>query len=663
MANFPGLQMTSAGRGLQAKAQTGVPLNFSRVAIGDGEKPADLDPLTGLVSEKKSLDLAGFELLGDGTSKLKVLLINEGLVEGFFIREIGVFAIDPDTSSEVLYSYANAEQYSDYLPAFGGETIVEMTFDLITVVGNATTVTATINDYLVHATKADVDELRPYVLPSGGLVGQQIRKASNVEGDYELYDPTEGVQFRINSVTEERTAVEGQTVFALTKTLTNGLAIYVNGLRIPNTKWSAIGGSNIQFDEPLFEGDKVQLVNNEEVGTVSLARVSLDGPDLIYVGTTNNYTITDYDSFSTYAVSSSVGTASISDNVITLIIPTEASTDDGLILTVERNDGSNSFQIALGAQVVAKPQVTSPQYMATDVAENPSISGSAFATYPSQADTHLNTDYQIASDVGFINVVWESLENSSGLVGVNVPKDYLQVSTVYYLRIRYRGDSLGESAWSDVVSFTTKGSFYYYPAGNYIQTYSLQKDNFDSFTFKNGSLFALDYGDGLFRYSGYTNLVASNEASNYRGLAHLNGNIYVAKWFQPYIDVYDSSLNYLYQISIPIDSQDGVRSLDFANNNLIALTINGHVFVMNGATSSLNHRFSVKSNIPYSAGIAFDGVNLIVSDSSRFIVFNGTSNSIKKIVPTGLSGITDISYDGQNLLALSSRNLYRFGEE
>ncbi|WP_425641400.1 phage tail protein [Marinomonas gallaica] len=459
MANFPGLIMTAAGRNLQAKAQTGQPLNFSRVAIGDGEKPANYEPLVALVDEKLSLNIVNFELLGDGTSKLHVLLTNQNVVEGFFIREIGVMAIDPDTGDELLYSYSNAEQYSDFLPAFGGETFVEMLFDLITVVGNASNVTAVIDDFLAHATKADVDALKPFVVPVGGQVDMLLKKATNADGDTEWYDPTEGIQFRIGSVTEERTAVEGQTAFALMKTLTNGLAVYVNGLRIPNSDWSSAGGSQVVLDEPLNDGDKVQFVNNEEVSTASLARVSLNGPNLVYQGTSNDYTITDYDTFSTYTVMSNIGTATHSNGVITLDIPAGAESDDGIMMTVQRNSGSMSFSIALGTQAVAQPQITSPEHNATDVGETLTLTASAFQTYPAGVDTQASATWRIATDAAMTNVIWESVDDIVNLTAIKVPSGVLAELTEYYTDVEQTGNAIGTSIKSNPIKFTTSDQF------------------------------------------------------------------------------------------------------------------------------------------------------------------------------------------------------------
>ncbi len=617
MANFPGLQMTAAGRDLQAKAQTGVPLNFSRVAIGDGENPVDYEPLVNLVSEKKSLDLAGFELLGDGTSKLKVLLTNEGIVEGFFIREIGVFAVDPDTSTEILYSYSNADQYIDYLPAFGGATIVEMTFDLYTVVGNATTVTATINDYLVHATKADVDELRPYVLPVGGDVDHLLRKRSNLEGDTEWFNPADGIQFRINSVTEERIAIGGQDAFALTKTITNGLAVYVNGLRLSENQWSSAGGSQVLLDAALVEGDRVQFVNNEEVGLASLARVSLDGPDFVYQGTSNSYTITDFDRFSAYEVMTNVGSASHAGGIITLDIPSDAEALDGIMLTVQRNGGAMSFSIALGDQAVAQPQITSPLHMATDVEESPTIASSAFKTYPSGVDTQLSASWRIALDEAMTNIVWSSESNTSNKTSINVPEDTLLESTTYYVDVLHTGNVIGDSVRSTPISFTTKSSFYGYPTSVILQSFAAPNPNTQVLAFD---------GENL--------LSTWHDSSNYTIFVH---------------DGISSTVKDT--ITMPFRDMNGMT---VANGDLVVSSTEGDKFyIMNGLSGTIK-RTIISPGANYASGLAFDGTYIYLIDNGvgYMYKFTASGNHVGSLQLSGISRVSrdNLVWDGRHLI-------------
>jgi hypothetical protein len=458
MANFPGLILTDAGRDILAKALTGQTLTFTRVALGDGTEPATPETLTGLVNELQTISIQSFEVIGDGTSKIRAILTNVGITTGFFVREIGVFAQDPDTLQEVLYSYANSGSQSDFMPAEGGATIVEQVFDLFTVVDTATTVTAVIDDFITIATKADIEEIRPYILPTGGLVGQLLRKASNAEGDTEWFNPSEGLDVLVASISETRTATAGQRTFNLSSTITNGLAVYVEGVRLRTDEWVALNATQVQLDLGLPAGTKVEFINNEEVGQFVVASVSLVGPSLVFPGSSNTYTITDFDGFSTYVVTSNIGTVSRTNETITLVIGA-AEPAGNLNLVVERNGAAVTFQVAIGAQSVAQPEILNPASGAIDVGSGVTVTTSAFLTYPNGADTHASTDWQIATDTGFTAIVFQSLANATNLEAIDVPSGTFNTSTVYYIRARHNGTTLGASPYSATVSFTTDSSF------------------------------------------------------------------------------------------------------------------------------------------------------------------------------------------------------------
>ena len=155
MADFGGTILTELGRNLLAKALTGTQLTFTKVQLGDGVWDSSINPesLTSLISPKVDLSIQDLQVQGDGTAKLRVVLTNTGLQQGFFTRELGIFAQDPDLG-EILYAVAYA-QNPDFIPA-DGMTKVEDVIDIITVVANAQNVTAVISDTVILATKEDV---------------------------------------------------------------------------------------------------------------------------------------------------------------------------------------------------------------------------------------------------------------------------------------------------------------------------------------------------------------------------------------------------------------------------------------------------------------------------------------------------------------------------
>lgn len=154
-----GILFTNLGRALQAKAQTGVQLNFTRIGVGDGQLSGqDISELTALIHETKSLTITRFRVLTGGKASVGGVLTNEGLVTGFYWREIGLFATDPDLG-EILYCYGNAGALAEYIPAGGGSEILEKQVAIVSIVGNAANVSATIDQSLIWASHQDLDDL------------------------------------------------------------------------------------------------------------------------------------------------------------------------------------------------------------------------------------------------------------------------------------------------------------------------------------------------------------------------------------------------------------------------------------------------------------------------------------------------------------------------
>ncbi|MFH5187098.1 phage tail protein [Paenibacillus sp. TAB 01] len=157
MGAFGGLILTSRGRALQVKAQAGVQLHYTRIAIGDGSLGGQsISDLNALINERKSLSITKLKPLADNKATIGAVLNNQDMSSGFYFREIGVFAQDPD-AGEVLYCYGNAGNNAEYIPAGGAADLLEKHIDAIVIVGNAANVTATIDQSLVLATKLELE--------------------------------------------------------------------------------------------------------------------------------------------------------------------------------------------------------------------------------------------------------------------------------------------------------------------------------------------------------------------------------------------------------------------------------------------------------------------------------------------------------------------------
>lgn len=159
MADFAPMVLTNAGLAIQTQAQAGAALKFSRIAIGDGARPADFMVLDAMVNEHQSTLPSEFEALDLGRARLRAVFNNRDLLAAQEIRELGVFAIDPTDASEKLYSYTHAGAGYDTIPPGGGGTPVELVYDIHTLIGTASNVSATLasNVYASADALADLE--------------------------------------------------------------------------------------------------------------------------------------------------------------------------------------------------------------------------------------------------------------------------------------------------------------------------------------------------------------------------------------------------------------------------------------------------------------------------------------------------------------------------
>lgn len=186
-------------------------------------------------------------------------------------------------------------------------------------------------------------------------------------------------------------------------------------------------------------------------GTGGGSDISVVGPTTVLSGSSNTYTITDYDDFSVYDVSVSEGSVSRTDEVITLIAPT-GSSEPVVILSVTRNASTRVFQIGLDGAGVATPSIVSPSNGSTNISTSVTLQATPFSTVPVGAGTHDASVWEVARDAGFTDIVDSDTITSGNLTQYTVSD--LPRNTVLYSRVKYQS-SVGDSAWSSTISFTT----------------------------------------------------------------------------------------------------------------------------------------------------------------------------------------------------------------
>ena len=154
--------LTIAGMNILAKTQQGKELHFTRVMMGDGKVPEGMNikDMTEMVNPILRLPVENIRLDGTGTSVMECALKNVELEQGFFARELGIFAEDPDTKEEVLYAIRNTGNYSEYIPAANSNEVINFIYSIITVVGQTENVTVKIEEGIGGVSRAEFYEHR-----------------------------------------------------------------------------------------------------------------------------------------------------------------------------------------------------------------------------------------------------------------------------------------------------------------------------------------------------------------------------------------------------------------------------------------------------------------------------------------------------------------------
>ena len=110
-------------QGLQIMAQAGAEggvVTFTRTEVGDGTyadtEIEQLPNVSQLKNKKKSYPVCGVSA-ENKTIELKTIVDNKGLTDGFYLREVGIFA-QADGGNEVLFSVAVCDGDNTYIPEF-----------------------------------------------------------------------------------------------------------------------------------------------------------------------------------------------------------------------------------------------------------------------------------------------------------------------------------------------------------------------------------------------------------------------------------------------------------------------------------------------------------------------------------------------------------------
>lgn len=198
MPNWSGIILTNKGRQLQAKVESGsTSLVLTKLKLGNGtiSEGQSLEALNDLVAPKQVVGIATKTVLENGYCKIAATISNNNLAEGYLVKELGVFATDPD-EGEILYAITT-DSAPDYMPATGGATVVSQEFAVYIGVTNAASVVAQIDSgalatmgYVEHYVKTIHDNDRNAHLnmvgATSGVNGQRGMVPAPAKGQQDM---------------------------------------------------------------------------------------------------------------------------------------------------------------------------------------------------------------------------------------------------------------------------------------------------------------------------------------------------------------------------------------------------------------------------------------------------------------------------------------------
>lgn len=243
MAGFDKIYITTEGAKLAAKTMEGKILKFSHAQLGSGTltdtSPSALKKRTALVKKVMECDILKAKKTADTQATISFLLKNTDAPSSFYFKELGIFAIDPDTKTEVLFAYSNAGNNAEYINNSISE-LVEKYIDVVTIIDNASNVSIVLDDTQIYITEKEmneaikaalsvtgknygirrkiVDNTNPAwerIADSVGLVANATKNGSEVQNDFDnLYPWSEIKTYNYDTTNKKVTAYIGDPNFA-----------------------------------------------------------------------------------------------------------------------------------------------------------------------------------------------------------------------------------------------------------------------------------------------------------------------------------------------------------------------------------------------------------------------------------------------------------------
>lgn len=185
MAEYSKLYITNNGQALMAKMIAGSGnIDFTKVCSSSTQyTESQLQALTALSNIKQTTLVSKVTRTNEVAIKIDAAYSNVDLKEGYYMRTLGLYAVDPD-KGEILYAVCIEKSNNCYMPPYNGVTVSAAYLQLYTTVGNADNVSLAVSPG-AYATIGDIQALEKEIADLKAFVGYSDGDIYGVEVDFE----------------------------------------------------------------------------------------------------------------------------------------------------------------------------------------------------------------------------------------------------------------------------------------------------------------------------------------------------------------------------------------------------------------------------------------------------------------------------------------------
>ena len=256
----------------QAKIATaianGSTVSATHIAIGDGNGNGTTPAVSqlALVREVYRTTVSSISVNPANSSQVIFEAVISATVGGWTARELGLF----DSSGDLI---AVANIGSVYKPTASEGSAREMVVRIYAQVDQVGAINLVVDPSFYIATRSWVQaNYSLAALLPGGTTGQILRKKSNANGDTEWVNPTTGQNITVDVVTEIQTLAASQTAVTLATATTNGMAVYIEGIRLRPNQYTIGSSTAFTLAQSYPAGSKILVCQNDPNASLDFLR-------------------------------------------------------------------------------------------------------------------------------------------------------------------------------------------------------------------------------------------------------------------------------------------------------------------------------------------------------------------------------------------------------